>query len=66
VTAFAFAVINSEAEAHRASLVPDLRDEAVSFIHCPATFEVMNIGQFCPTVKSCSDNNVRHLSFRHA
>src|ERR1700730_16862042 len=35
VTAFALAVINPKTQALRASFVPDLRDEAVSFVHLP-------------------------------
>ena len=38
VTAFAFTVIDSKAEADRASLTPDFRDEAVSLVHLPRRF----------------------------
>jgi hypothetical protein len=38
VTAFALAVIDSKTKTERASLTPDLRNEAVSFVHAAPGF----------------------------
>jgi hypothetical protein len=51
VSAFAFTVIDSKAEADRASLTPDSAMKRSLLSICRAGFTEAKIGQFCPNVK---------------
>ena len=59
VTAFALAVINPKTEAHRASLIPDFGDEAVSFVHLPSRGLQMQESDNFVRMSNDSDKKVR-------
>jgi hypothetical protein len=64
VTTFALAIVDPEAEAHRAGFFPDFGDEAVSLVHVPCPSADENIGHFCPQINKKLDKNVRHFRWR--